>query len=805
VYINGLEVPVMGADIEFSVWSFPTLTLSMVPHPLLRRIGAEDRLQVAFFYLDTHWEPDSPQFRLLAEFEVIGWGYTNSTQGRTIQLKCISHLHIFEQLKFYYISSLDDIVTALSPAQQQDAQSQQHVKLHYPASLFLEGLTTPPSVMAADTSAESTVDVDNFIKRPIDFILNIFRAHLWPVTDNPEEERAVVADEDKLPLSAASVSGKNFFARWFKMTGFHRRWAALPIFEDGVGETGCFPLVKAVQDTTTLPALQQQVGLSVGNGGSAWSLLQQVFGYMYMEVGVIPAPPAARTERKTGTIVSRNASETQNTELSVPTYFVKPMCTFALPPACNVVFPIMIQNFSTQENYLVQPTRLYLGEQFITDIISTPQAGSVRNFVQELMVTGYPPPVETRMQNLLSASTETSRANFLLFPEEFYKGPVSKRLNAPPWMYMLSQQEKAIATKVTETEQKIAQQYGEEAAAPLGALFTRYAKYEFYRSRYAERNGGLNLAWNPYIVPGFPTAVLDREKDGFDVMAYANTVRHSLNATSAGPTMSTQVNLTFVRTMAEFLGLVGEAAFDAAGFEEEVQEPGAADDFYAVPEPVELPDISPPEVIDQVRDIFQYKQQAHNLYHRLLYRDDAMSRAAVFDWEEVLDVRNQHGDILDLETETWKLDPYITLTPKASHEELFRNYDAAMRYAARPACTLQEYIETWHGRPLEELLAERIVLGEYESFYSPTSDPGKQRGALFWGRIYKLLQGPGSTPAVSVSNVGSGPDFAGAGHGQNVFVDRSTGQAETREDWDTILEEYRKIVRSEEGRIAPLT
>jgi hypothetical protein len=408
------------------------------------------------------------------------------------------------------------------------------------------------------------------------------------------------------------------------------------------------------------------------------------------------------------------------------------------------------------------------------------------------------------MQDLLSASTEASRANFLLFPEEFYKGPVSRRLNAPPWMYMLSQQEKSHSTQATDTEQKAANLYGQEAAAPLCMLFTQYAKYEFYRSRYAERNGNLRLVWNPYMVPGFPTAIFDRKGEGFDTMAYVNVVEHIFNAGQNGPTMSTNVGLTFVRTMDEFLGLVGDEAYDAAGFESEKTLPSLADAFLEKPTPPSLPDISPPEVIDQVRNIFQYKQKAHTLYHRLFYREDPMSRAAVFDWQEMLDIRNQRGEILDIEAEAWKLDPYVTLTPKDAYAELFSSYDAAMRYAARPACTLQEYIETWHGRSLAELLAERVVKGEYTSFYSPTSDAGNQYGALFWGRIYKLLQGPGDTPDVGVSNVGPAPDFASAGAGKNTFVDKSTGQAETRTDWDKRLEEYRKIIRSEEGRIAPL-
>ena len=100
VYFNGLEIPVAGAEVRFGVWSMPTLTLDMVPHPLLQRLGAEDRIQVVLFYLDTHYNPDSPTFRLMGEFEIMGWGYSTSSRGRSLQFKCVSQMQIFEQMKF---------------------------------------------------------------------------------------------------------------------------------------------------------------------------------------------------------------------------------------------------------------------------------------------------------------------------------------------------------------------------------------------------------------------------------------------------------------------------------------------------------------------------------------------------------------------------------------------------------------------------------------------------------------------------------------------------------------------------------
>ena len=110
VYINGLEVPVIGVNTSFEVWKFPTAIIEMVPHPYLQRLGNEDRIQVAVFFLDVFSNAKDPTFRLLGEFEVVGWGYSTSGLGRSLQLNCVSHLQIFAQLYFFYMSSVDDII-----------------------------------------------------------------------------------------------------------------------------------------------------------------------------------------------------------------------------------------------------------------------------------------------------------------------------------------------------------------------------------------------------------------------------------------------------------------------------------------------------------------------------------------------------------------------------------------------------------------------------------------------------------------------------------------------------------------------
>ncbi len=787
VYINGLEIPVMSVSTSFGVWKIPTATIDLVPHPLLNRIGAEDRLQVAVFYLDHHWSPKNPTFRLLAEYEVVGWSYRNTPRARSITLSCVSQLQIFEQLRFYFISSVTDAIAGMGPEKKTSGDVVQAVKILYPASLFREGLTNP--IRTKNAEGEDQIDSSAFIKRPIDFVLNIFRALLAEPSPEEHDVSYVDPESEYVPKSATSVPGKNFFARWLKMTGFHRRWAAFPLLEDHGGD-GCFPIVKATQDTTALPALQQQVGESAGAAGTAWQLLQKVFGYMYMEVCVIPAPAAAVTAKGSGDIKPPwgSVDAVGKTEIaSIPTFVVKPMCTFAMPPSCNVVFPSMINQYQVQETYITQPTRVYLGEQFISSVIAPDKKDSkMHNFLQSLMITGYPIAVRTRMQTLIGGSPETSNKNFLLFPEEFYKGPNSRHLNAPPWMFMLQQKKNADddAKKSKDEEELHAEidaavtlDLENDLRSGLGGMFDAYAKYEYYRARYAERTGGVALLWNPYVVPGFPMAVFDQKGSGFDTIGYANTVNHSMSATG---NMTTSVNLSFLRSMPEFVGMTAE--------QDNTQD-------------LEL-DIAPAEVIPEVRDLFQRAKTAHKMYRRLFYQDAPMKKSAVFDWKAMLDLTDIYGGKLDPDKDAYRIDEAIQLTPKKEFEGLFEGYDAAMQYASRPACSLKEYIETHHGRSLSTLVADGTVRGEYTSFYSPTNDEEQNRGAVFWGRIYGLTQGPGSPPPVTVTNVGPGPDYESVG-GIGWKPTDTSQMPQTRDNWAKKLEEYRKIVRGEDGRISP--
>lgn len=129
------------------------------------------------------------------------------------------------------------------------------------------------------------------------------------------------------------------------------------------------------------------------------------------------------------------------------------------------------------------------------------------------------------------------------------------------------------------------------------------------------------------------------------------------------------------------------------------------------------------------------------------------------------------------------------VVPLSSFVPVFNQYDTAMRYIARPICSLMDYVSFLHGGlSLDELKEPDETIGG--TTLPPQVVDGDSRfGTVkYFKRIKRLIQGPGATPPPSVVGVtGTGLDsvaFEGTPTGVTEYV-------QTRTDWDTVLEAYR--------------
>jgi hypothetical protein len=462
VYINGLEVPAKSASIRYGVWQVPEMQVEMVADPVLIRLGNLDRVQVAVFYLDDcDVDPSvKPTFRMFGEGEITGWGYRNVSGGRSIIFTVVNQIAIFSQLFVQFMTTLDDMVGYSAPISSTNQLANPTSQIVYPFALFQQGL------LPAQGQASS------LITRPFDFLYNAVRGMM---------DAVVPADQRTVPAA-------NFFTRWARLTNFHNRFVGCPSFDNlNAGNASIFPVLQAVQSTTAINTVCKNLMQQVQNTGSIWDMLQLVFQTMLMEVAMLPAMPLVSVDFASSLVLATDFASHQlvlsdvftsgpgisgpdnapaaaasaasasgqwvpavsdasraKAPLRMQNYFPKPQMLFSIPPACNVIFPSQLKTIAYEENYATQPTRLYFNDEVIAQILKVPTSG-LRDSIMNALAIGYPPQADKNLQ-VSKTTPNLNNKNFLLYPEEFFKGPVMDRRPVPPWLFGIKQKENTKTT-----------------------------------------------------------------------------------------------------------------------------------------------------------------------------------------------------------------------------------------------------------------------------------------------------------------------------------------------------------------------
>lgn len=458
VYINGLEVPAKAASLRYGVWQMPEMQVEMVADPVLVRLGSEDRVQVAVFYYDDCDVDASvvPAFRLFGEGEITGWGYRNTSSGRSIVFTVVNQVAIFTQLFVQFMTTLDDMIAHQTHPGDVSGYANASSQLVYPFALFNQGLL-PGQGATAPTR----------ITRPFDFLYNAVRGMM----------------AKNIPDQSRTVPAANFFTRWARLTNFHNRFVGCPFFDE-VNDANVFPVLKALQNVSAIDIIIQKLIPQFQNASSIWDMLQLVYTTMLMEVSMIPGMPLVTVDLVSSMVRTTNFSEhtlapvdaaalaaLQRTagghpppkDSWIPTlpadsrktkpkriqnYFTKPQMLFSIPPSCNVVFPSQLTSLAYEEAYMSQPTRLYFNDEVLTSTVKGGTDGTSQAISNALAIA-WPLEADALMQARDTAHPLFNGKNFLIYPEEFYKGPVMDRRTIPPWLFFLKQSDKPGGVGVT--------------------------------------------------------------------------------------------------------------------------------------------------------------------------------------------------------------------------------------------------------------------------------------------------------------------------------------------------------------------
>lgn len=745
-YIAGVECPIIQATVSYGVWRIPEAQVALFPDPSLQRFGAEDRVNIVLFYLDEYIDPTRPTWRMLFEGEIIGWGYTNTPGGRSLQLSAVADISIFTQLFFFYMTTLSTVASGVLSASQTAEQINQSAAV-FPYALFRKGLvttagggeTTTTTVKTAENTKDTLKFNTNYITRPYDFAYNVVIALIG----------------SKIPSKERCVPAVNFFSRWVRRTQFHNKWVALPFLDevhnpnDGkstptkmdVQPSGIFPVLRAVQSQKAVECLQNYVAAQNANA-AIFTLLKQVLDTVFMEVCMLPTPAAVETQTD-GAIVGAPNEETtarrsaqaegkaakatqkeavdvlqtmtetaaqtgaadvlakystaaqiarlggkaheadetvvrqaleavgqgiEDTEpvtlaavqnayntatsnvtnmlaavakatgpkdpkqpLRLTNYFIKPQFLFGLPPVCNVIFPSMTPQIQYNENYIAQPTRLYIQDEALASI--APLATSdptLKQTVLTALARAYPPAADRKFQEHLTAKNYETGKNVLIFPEEFFKGPVTSRFPAPPWLMYFAAENQNGPKDAGEPNAKTVQPEG-GAKLTDSNVYEMYAQYEYFKQRFEQRNGAVISAFQPYVVPGFPCMIFDDFQSSLHLIGYLMNAAHTFTSRS----VETSLNYSYARTIYEFF----QDIYNEIWYPQDETRKGLA---CAA---------APPEPILEIRDIIQHFNRADQFYQALFFRRPTQpdtNKPAVFQYRDILAFVQSDGTLKDI-------------------------------------------------------------------------------------------------------------------------------------------------------------
>jgi hypothetical protein len=767
VYLNGVEVPCPSVTVNYGVNTIPSATFNFPPHRLLERMGSEDRLDVAVFYLD-HFASgaNDSTFRLLFEGEMVGWSYRSTPAGRMMSFQAIADISAYEQLFYYFINTTETIVGhSFSPPGDDVVQA----GVAYPYSLFKYGLIFEPS--------EDMTQGPVTITRPYDLLMNVVRGMMSK--DIPEFQRTRTA--------------VNFFARWARKRNFPNKFFAVPFLEDAdplpstnapadTSTQGVFPVFKAVQELKVAEQMRNSLATSVGPQGSIYTVLTQALGLVEFELSMLPTAPAAWVRRDTGRVIGNpeafdNRDDAAGSELRLLTYSAKPECLFAIPPRCNVIFPSMMTGYSYEENYRDQPTRLYVNDQMYTSTFN-----DSTGWTSMALGTAYPPEASAEMRRLKfeggpqSPELKKTGKDVIIFPEEFFKGPVVSRFKFPEWFSML-------ANVIDRDAGGTSNQASAAQMAKANSMFAQYAKYSYYKQRYSKRGGAVDMGFNPYIVPGYPCVVFDHRASAFDTMGYVLNVSHSLDA-SGGGSMRTNINYGYGRTLHEVLSQIPI-------------------ETYANQRNVHS---APADPVASVGLITQEESNASAFYSRLFYQGNTPKYGPAISSFELRNAVVAEGNP-DLIKSAYTVTPVpetgnatsvagrefyenlgrslsrerdVKLVPTESFKPYFADYDSAMRYVSRPVCSLTDYIRFYSGGTVpDKIRAKRTLFEGTNAYYYPVI------------RVYN--DGPADRPPDSVIGASVSPSAEGF---TAVVADGLSGAVgptfpETRDNWTSRIKKYR--------------
>ena len=667
-YIAGQYAPATEITAQQGIFELSQASITVFPHEVWDNFGENDRVPVQLFFLDEHYVPTNPRFVQMFDGEIVGRTYTRTPNSIGETFTCVSHFEILAQM---FLSLFTDIASQMVSTQ--DTLASQESKLGLSGlvgdkllnNYSDEKITTKTTFEDLFTRKflEDSKGVSTKIRRPFTLIKNILYA-------------LVNGYDSTLLRTEVSLFFKTFLCK----RNIYKSIFASPILEaySKTGDTANI-ILNAIKNENIVEMIMtgfSQLARTIGTNAttSYWEIFRKLFGIMMYEALNPLCPPYLKADIYGVPVSNANSLDSKKFSYEgVLNLLTKPQVFFGVPPLCNTIFPCMIQRISGNNSFMTKPSRFFL-ENITAFSKYGVNSGAANAVVAKYAInnTSAVYPLELMSDPKSPTSFPDIRKKLLWDVKddynEYFRGPITLVTNQPPsWINYVKQATLKNIKDAGEQSKSVddLNTLGVEYEVSIKGMLNLFARNEFEKERASRDVISLETHFNPYLIAGFPAAVIDNIEYNKVFYTLPITIIHHLSTTSSSTSLSFVNTISFKKAHTT----LKESPYD----------------------------IGPSNPSPQVSDIFNTYKKATDYYRKLLYQSypgkDDSKASYIFKASDFLKLLPD-GSI----DKTRDLKSHALFNKPGIKNEavlpFFIDLNEALYLVSRPIATLAEFIDS---------------------------------------------------------------------------------------------------------------
>lgn len=503
LFLEGMEVPFIGATVTHTVNQASIAYIDLVPHKSINNILP--RTLATLMVRDYNDEKNGFPYVLAFEGEVFGYNFGKTVASRTFSISCIDKTSYWDNVLTYFFNAQQSMGKGAGSISregmdQRDAQAlgaRIQAVTHSKSSFFL-------NIIKTVINGSDVTDPDGTKRKPdfLDGFVAVYKeiSKLNAFYESAEERLRIV---DRILLKSSG-----------ELANLLKENEALDWFGGVIGqESGLSTLRMVIQDLMSL---------------------------IFHDFVSIPFP--AKVPRAG---LQNGVTSTDAVQRTVGEFLFKPNLYMVPPPVCNIFFPDEYSTFSFSRNFFQEPTRLVYQPEIPRGLgggeVALPHVYQPESFNHYMLGKG-----NFESQGLIGSEATQVNEEFGHYGDTIRSEVQSDKREAQ----FLTNEEKMKGILTAKEGMVPASTAFRQALSDVGKreFSDGIAKYLFFKKRFEGRALQITSHLKLSVVPGFTALILDDSDADQTVVAYCSSVTHRIYATQGGYTNTT---LSYARTVEE--------------------------------------------------------------------------------------------------------------------------------------------------------------------------------------------------------------------------------------------------------------